>query len=190
MKIAVDVDDVLLQLVKRFLEVCNDRFGRNLSFEDADNYDFWKKYGIQREEVISIFISLQADSHLLDVCDENCTEYIEELKKRYDIDILTVRPESVRMNLLQKLDSIGIMQGSHYDKVIFVPFDPKDAKISLFNYDIYIDDNPNLIPAINNLNGKLLLLYDKPWNRDVDCGSNTIRVKNWNEIYNVIKDII
>jgi len=124
------------------------------------------------------------------MCDKDAIEYMQKLNNVFSVDILTVRPERVRAQLIHKLNDLGIKKGIHYNNAVFVPYDPRDAKIKLYDYDIYVDDNPNLVNATNNDNGKILLLYDQPWNREFVCNHNVIRVHNWKEVYNTIIEVV
>jgi uncharacterized HAD superfamily protein len=190
-KIAIDVDDVLLKFVERFLDVCNAKYGTNFTEDEVDNFSFYEIWGMNLDDAMKIFAPIQENADVLNVIDMKCADYIQKLKSDgRDIDILTVRVESAREPLIKKLDALGIKQGSHYDNLIFAPFKVKGVKITHYDYDIYIDDNPDLVKFINGESKKILLLYDQPWNRSVICsGKNIYRVMNWHEVYNKVVEI-
>ncbi|GAG95475.1 unnamed protein product, partial [marine sediment metagenome] len=65
---------------------------------------------------------------------------------------------------------------------------PYDIKMKQ-NYDVYVDDNPNLVEPIKKLKNRNLLLFDQPWNQNSVCENNVYRVYNWEEVYKKIGEL-
>ena len=73
--------------------------------------------------------------------------------------------------------------------MIVVPETPYDLKLKI-EFEIYVDDNPNLVEPIKNLKNRYLLLFNQPWNLDSICEQKIFRVNNWKEIYEIIQNFI
>ncbi len=186
MKIAIDVDGVLLDLMSEFCQMYNERFGTKYSKEDATNWDFYKDWDIPLEFLTDSFRQLHENPMITPLIDKVAPEIMKELRLVYDIDIITSREAYTRKALIERLNSLGIHKGSHYKEIIITPLSPNDVKLS-YEYDLFIDDNPNLATSINKYDDKILLLYNQPWNYSVQNTRNVVRVQNWTEILEFIK---
>ena len=62
--------------------------------------------------------------------------------------------------LINRLNSLNIKQKSHYNSIIYVDPKPYDTKMQL-GYDLFIDDDPNLIKSNEGSLKKDLFLYDQ-----------------------------
>lgn len=182
LKIAVDVDNVILDIIGKFIERYNQTNGTSVKFDDWDNWDYHQKLGMSDEIAYSWFRDIQANAMEMEALDWRIASYLEKMNEYFVVDIVSARPRHSLPALIKKLSSLGIEKNSHYRKIVTVPTHPKDAKIRC-NYDIYLDDNPNLARSLNEKNGKKILLYDQPWNRQIECNKNVYRVKNWKESY-------
>ena len=113
---------------------------------------------------------------------------MKKLNERYDLDIVSARLPEYRSSIINKLDSHDIVAGIQYTELILLHHRPYDIKLKQ-NYDLYVDDNPNLVEPIKKLKDRTLLLYDQPWNQDSVCEGNVHRVNDWKEVDKKIKEI-
>ncbi len=185
-KISIDVDGVILDLYGAFCSVYNKRNGTNFTKKKLIKYNFFLDWGIPKEEAFILFRELQENSVTISLEDVSAPFYIRKLNNKFTVDVVTARPEPTKSALIEILDSIGITKGLYYRSICLTPTYPLDIKI-VFDYDLYIDDNPELAKSIKKRPDKAMLLFDQPWNRSVKCKGNVIRVKNWKEIYNTIE---
>ncbi|MHA1642754.1 MAG: 5' nucleotidase, NT5C type [Promethearchaeota archaeon] len=181
MKIAVDIDGVLLDTMITFCEIFNARHGTSYKKSDVKRWDFYKDWNMTEEEMWEIFYQIYADSMSIPFIDNDAPGIMKELNKKYRVSIVSARDNNFRKEIIKKLEYHGIKQGSHYEKIVLVKHKPYHQKI-FHHYDIYIDDNPNLAHHIMKLKNRKLLLYDQPWNREILPNKNIIRVKLWKEI--------
>ncbi|TXT57220.1 MAG: hypothetical protein BAJALOKI2v1_510008 [Promethearchaeota archaeon] len=186
MKIAVDVDGVLLSLMERFCEVINQRVKTKFCKDHITEWEFFNQLNISEEEAYEIFHLLYEDSKNLPFIDYDAPFYLKELKKKHSIDIVSARDGKFKKELQMKLEFHGIKKGSHYENLILVESKPYDLKVEL-DYDLFIDDNPNLVEPIKRKNAKYLLLFSQPWNMHINSEKNVIRVDDWEETFNTIK---
>jgi 5'-nucleotidase len=174
MKIGIDMDDVINNLVDVWLDCYNKDYLDNLSIEDIrgwdiDNYtkighDIYKYLGDEK-----LFKSL-------DIKDDAST-IIEELLRNNEVYIVTA--------------NASYNKGVCDDKVNFVkkylPFFPVKNIIfinnkSLMDLDILIDDGVHNLETFKGIK----LLFDRPWNRDCDKFD---RASDWIDVFNYIKEL-
>ncbi|MBD3216148.1 MAG: hypothetical protein GF311_26275 [Candidatus Lokiarchaeota archaeon] len=188
MKIAVDVDGVLLDLMVTYCEIYNEQFETDYTKKDVIRWDFFEEWDINENQAFEIFHEIYENSFEIPLIDEYALFVLEQINKSHHVDIVSARSEQFTSQLGGTLKSHGINQGIHYRHLILVHEKPYDIKLRL-NYDLYIDDNPHLANAIRERNDEVLLLYDQPWNRVIDESENIIRVFNWKEIHHDIRNL-
>lgn len=182
MKIAIDIDGVLLDLMATFCDIFNQRYNTNYKKKDVINWEFFKDWSISEEEAYEIFYKIYEDSSSVPFIDENAPSILKSLNNFHHIDLVSARTSKYRHQLIKKLNAHGIRKGVQYTNLILVNHKPYDKKLDL-KYDIYVDDNPNLVEPVQKMKGRFLLLYDQPWNQYCICEENIIRVYNWKEIH-------
>ncbi|MFX0010600.1 MAG: hypothetical protein ACFE9R_09815, partial [Candidatus Hermodarchaeota archaeon] len=71
MKIAIDIDGVLLDIIVEYCKIYNKRFGTNYQKKDIRNWDFFKDWNITEDVAFNIFYEIYADSMNVPFIDEN-----------------------------------------------------------------------------------------------------------------------
>jgi uncharacterized HAD superfamily protein len=188
MRLSVDIDGVLLDIVVPYCEIYNSRYGTNYSKKDITNWEFFKEWGIEKELAFSIFYELYEDSSNVPFIDKDAPEMIKLLNDKHDVSIVSARLPQYRESIVKKLEHHKIYQEIHYDELVLLHHNPYDIKLK-HNYEIYIDDNPSLVEPIKNMEGRFLLLYDQPWNQESICDKNVFRVYNWKDVYKKVRAI-
>ena len=181
MKIAVDVDGVILAMIPKVCEVFNRMYNTNYTKNDVKQWEFFRDWNVSEKIIYKIFDKVYENSHTLHMVDENASYVLKKLFNTHKIDLLTARNIRFEHNLIKRLNSTDIRKGTHYEQIIHVSAKPYDSKLA-FDYDIIIDDNPNLVDAIRKYENKQLLLYDQPWNQGIKENTKIKRVYNWNQI--------
>lgn len=188
MRISVDIDGVLLQIMETYCDIYNNRFGTNYKIKDVTNWEFFKDWGIEQELAFSIFYEIYQDSSKVPFIDEEAPEVMKLLNDRHDVSIVSARLPEYRESIVKKLNFHKIFREIQYDELVLLHHLPYDIKLKQ-NYDIYIDDNPNLVEPIKNMEKRFLLLYNQPWNQGSLCERNVFRVYNWKEVYKKIREL-
>ncbi|MFX1480849.1 MAG: hypothetical protein ACFFCI_22415 [Promethearchaeota archaeon] len=177
----MDVDGVILDMVSKACEIYNKAYNTFYSKKDVKQWAFYKDWGISEKAMYKIFYEVYENSNLLPLIDNQAPIVLQKLNQKYQVDLVTARYSKYESKLLERLNTINILKDTHYNNLIHVEEKPSDAKLKL-NYDILIDDNPNLATKINRFPNKTLLLYDQPWNRTIKMSKQVIRVYNWTQI--------
>ena len=181
MKIAVDVDGVLLNIIEKFCKLFNSKYKTNYTKKDIIQWEFYRDLNISESEAYDIFYEIFRDVNI-SLEDENSVEILEQLNKNYYIDLVSARDSQFKSNLVKNLENVNIRKDIHFNNIIMVKSHPYDVKLD-YDYDIFIDDNPFLATAIQSFPKKVLLLYDQPWNQECRTGKNIYRVHDWKDIY-------
>ena len=184
LRIAVDVDGVLLNTSKLWIKKYNDKYDTNHTIGFMDSWDFHKKIGMSKKEFFKIL--KKCTNEILDVepCFELASYYLFLLRENH-IDIVTGSLADKEL-LKKRLDALNIRQGIEYEELYQLHPDKKDAKLNL-KYDIYIDDNPKLAEAIDNNDGYTFqVLVSQPWNRNYIPKRNVMRAYNWEDVIEAV----
>lgn len=182
MKIAVDVDGVILDSMAWFVRFFNRKYNTTYCQEDATEWGFFSDWDIQEDEFYEIFHTLYKSDEVAPLIDENIPAYLQQLNKTHHVDIVSARNPRFKEQLRVKLKKHHIKEQTHYEQLVVVKEKPEGLKASL-DYDLYIDDNPHLVPEIVRRPGKTLFLFLRPWNDCVNTDPpNVVRVSDWEEV--------
>ncbi|MFX1297008.1 MAG: hypothetical protein ACFFD2_19420 [Promethearchaeota archaeon] len=185
MRIAVDIDGVLLDIMVTYCEIFNKKNKTSYQKKDVKNWEFFRDWKITEQEAYEIFYEIYEDSMLVPFIDIKASSIMKELNKIHEVYIVSARQPKYRNPILKKLRSHNIRKNIQYKELILLHPKPYDIKLKQ-DFEIYIDDNPNLVDPIKELKGRILLLYDQPWNQDVNVEGNINRVFNWKDIFQFI----
>jgi len=179
LRIAVDLDGVLAETMETWCKRANEFLGTSFTLADLDTWAAWRKLGISREQFFQFLDEAWDDWESIPPTEPRLAEKVRKLARSGRIDVVTGRSK-------ETVNSAKSWLAGHkipYQGFVRVP-SWKD-KIFL-NYDIYIDDAPELMPLISRNPKMLGILYTRPWNRNVPDIPRIFRVKNWTEIPKVV----
>jgi len=190
MKIAIDIDGVLLDIIISYCEIYNKRYSpkKPKKKSDVTKWNFFDDWNIDEETGFNIFFEIYEDSGNIPFIGEGAPKIMKKLNERYDLDIVSARVPEYRVSITEKLISHDIKEGVQYTELILLHHKPYDIKLKQ-NYDVYVDDNPNLVEPIKKMEDRTLLLYDQPWNQDSVCENNVYRVYDWKGVEKKIFDL-
>lgn len=158
MKIALDVDGVLADVIKSWL-IYSNKIRDNISKDEITNWDFWKKFKINRYDFYEELSTCWKNWNAIPPTEENLSVITESLSNIGQVDIVTARELST--------DSFVKNWLKHHDITYqnYVSVIDGTLKADL-DYDVFIDDSP--LNAIKFLERKKnVLLYSQPWNQNI-----------------------
>jgi len=183
-KIGVDIDEVVVEFFRKYLELFNKKFNHNLKFEDITSFHIWDVVNIPKEaslELIREFYDSE-DFYTLPLVD-GAKDALGELSQKYKIYFITSRPEQVRektFNFLKKhLEKL--IFSLHFSGGVWGEHKSKGEICEELGIDVFIEDNFDYALDCAKRGIKTFLM-DKPWNQKEAGYRNLIRVKNWSEI--------
>ncbi len=179
MRIALDMDSVLADILPVTAQVINEKLGTNLTTVETEQWMFLEKLGLKGVTYPEIFEETWKRWEQIKPMEHGLAQFSRELMGLGEVDIVTAaggyKSEEARVKWLQKYDVM-------YHDIVVVPMHGKSAsgltsKLEL-PYDIWIDDNPEDTKAALS-SDKRFLVYDRKHNRDIDTSKspNVTRIR-------------
>ena len=177
MKIALDVDGVLADVIESWLNYSNTIRPKISKYEITD-WEFWKKFQINRFDFYSELSSCWKNWLSIPPTEKNLSSITKSLSKLGQVDIVTARERSTNSFVKNWLNHHNIS----YDNYVPVIDGPMKANL---DYDVFIDDSPlNTTKFLKN--DKKVILYTQPWNQHIS-ENKLYRVSNLLEAIDKIK---
>ena len=180
LKIGLDVDGVLADVIHSWLNY-NNKIRKPISKEEISEWDFWKRFQIDRYDFYKELSSCWQKWHKIPSTEQNLSLSTSVLSQVGEVDIVTAREESTHTFVKNWLSSRKIT----YKNYVGVSKGTEKAKL---DYDIFIDDSP--INAKSMLDdGKSVIVYNQPWNLRFD-DPRARRISQLKDAVPIIKTLI
>ena len=177
MKIALDVDGVLADVIQSWLNY-NNTIRPQLSKQDIADWDFWKKFQINRFDFYAELSSCWKNWNSIPPTEENLSSFTQNLSNLGQVDIVTARERSTDSFVKNWLNHHNIL----YNNYVSVIDGPMKADL---DYDVFIDDSPINAQKCLQCNKKVIL-YSQRWNQHIS--DNQIhKVSSLSEVIEKIK---
>jgi len=179
MKIALDVDGVLADVIQSWLNY-NNSIRQEISKQEISEWDFWKKFKINRYDFYAELSSCWKNWMSVPPTETNLSLTTKNLSKIGQVDIVTARERSTDSFVKNWLNHYDIS----YDNYVSVIDGPMKANL---DYDVFIDDSPlNALKIIEQK--KKIILYSQPWNQHI-LEDQIHRVSNLSEAIEEINSV-
>lgn len=185
LRIGIDLDDVVFDFVNFLIKNYQEKFGKNILFEEISSFYFEKVFNLSREEINLFFKEIFTKDSVLnmDLC-EFAKEVIFGLSKDNEIFFITSRVDA-REGTLESLNK-------HFSEINFELFfssnpycgnkgKTKGQICKDLGIDFMIEDSKEHSEVCAEYGIKVFLL-EKPWNKQTKEHKNIIKVKSWEEI--------
>ncbi len=177
MKIALDVDGVLADVIESWL-IYSNKIRSSISKDEITNWDFWKKFKINRYDFYEELSTCWKNWNTIPPTEDNLSVITENLSNFGQVDIVTARELSTDSFVKNWLNQHDIT----YQNYVSVIDGTMKADL---DYDVFIDDSP--LNAIKFLEReKNVLLYSQPWNQSI-TNSNIQRIFTLSEAVEKLK---
>ncbi|MGY5141482.1 MAG: 5' nucleotidase, NT5C type [Nitrosopumilus sp.] len=174
MKIALDVDGVLADVIVSWIEI-NNQNRTKISKNDVTSWDFWKQFNIDRFDFYSELSKCWENWNEIPPTEKNLQQSTKLLNQNATVDIVTAREQYTDTFVKNWLNHFNIS----YDNYVSVIDGTMKADL---DYDLFIDDSP-LNAEKFTLKNKKFLLYNQPWNQNIQL-KNVNRISN---LFDVVK---
>ena len=171
MKIAIDVDGVLANIYDPIFTLLG---RRELSSRDVKCWEFFDDLRVDRRAFWDAYKRLWSEEfHLIPLIEKDSPKILAELRRSFEIHIVTSRPVETHLGTIRWLEYHRI----EYDKIIFLPPSADKTKmLSLDNYLCLVDDNPAFVKD------ERVILFDQPWNQGVLAR----RIRSLKELFDIL----
>ena len=180
MKIALDFDGVLANTMELWVDEYNRLHpSKKITMDDIDRWAFFEKENIALsfDHAFEIFDFCWRHSELINPNESNQRFKVNSLRQLGQVDIVT--------SVIKNKDKIKEWLINH--SIAYASDIVFNQKKWELDYDIFIDDSPSNAEEIRKL-GKICLLYNQKWNRDVKEDNQVIRVYSLDHVADVIKN--
>ena len=180
LKIAVDLDGVLAETMEVWCKKASELLGHRIRLEDLDSWASWRKFGITKDQFFLLLDEAWDSWEEIPPTEPGLAAKVAKVELLGSLDIVTGRSK-------QTVEGAKNWLAHHkipYER--FVRVQGWRDKVFL-NYDVYIDDAPELMPLISRNPRMRAILYTRPWNRDVSSMPRVFRVENWAQIPSVLE---
>lgn len=178
----MDLDGVLAETMEAWCKKANGEFGKSLKLEDLTTWASWGLVGISKDDFYRILDEVWDSWKDIPPTEDNIAEKVSKIRPFGQIDIVTGRSPRTVEEVKKWLKHYLV----EYDR--FVRVRGWRDKVHL-DYDVYIDDAPELMPLISRRPVSWGILYDRPWNRDVADLPKVLKAKNWSAIPTLMKKV-
>ena len=180
MKIIVDVDGVLADLMTLVVAWVNARYGTH--FKRSDIREWNQPLEGTGTDIGTVIAELMLDdTFLLKIPSvEGSIGGMKCLNCRYHVMLATARPHSATSLTMKWLWKRDI----HWKNYVTCVHHPKSQERG----DVLIDDNvDNCLQFAGT--GRVAILFDQPWNRDFigASGSRIVRARGWEDVLGILK---
>jgi 5'(3')-deoxyribonucleotidase len=182
MKIALDVDSVLADVIVTWLDVYREFSGHSLMKTEVNTWNFWRNLDLTRKQFEDIFTESWCRWEQIPPTENNLAGTVKHLRQLHTVDIVTGRT----LNTVPDVKKWLSWQNIAYEQFVRVPAYTLKSNLE---YDVFIDDSPyNVMGAA--FKNRYSILYDQPWNQDVEPHPSIFRVKNLLEALEIVEKLV
>ena len=180
LRIALDLDGVLADATGSWLRLFKQRFRVPLRRSQINEWDFWKRLGLKQKDFEDIFAEAWQRWQSIRETEGNLPEKVDRLRSLGELDIVTGRSRDTIKYAAKWLSNKRI----NFGKIVLVgTYAPK----AHLDYDVFIDDSPRHANEAAEC-GKIGLLYNQPWNKNVGEKDNLIRIQNLQDASTILEN--
>ncbi len=182
LSIAVDLDGVLANTMAPACKIINQRHSTHFEVSSFVRWRAWETAKITREEFFRTLDQAWFEWQTIPPTEEHIAEKVDRLREFGKVDIVTGRSPETVASANSWLKKQGIQFCS------FVRADSGNDK-SRLNYDVFIDDSPELMFQLSKRN-KHGILYTQPWNEELPQMTRIFRVDSWDQTLGIVGEIV
>ncbi|AWI07262.1 5' nucleotidase, NT5C type [Clostridium drakei] len=183
LNICIDIDGTITDPYF-WLDIANKYFNKNITIDKVTEYKVDIVMGVTRDEYYDFYKKNKFKMHNDNVSlRKDAKEVIEELIKLNNIYFVTARDKDLKLLTYSYLNNNEIP----YDDVFVLGTHYKVDMARKLKCDIFIEDCYENALQLSE-NGFKVLLIDTNYNRK-PLNKNIVRALNWNEIYEIIKEM-
>src|SRR3989339_799074 len=163
MLIGIDIDDVLLHFTPALIEYHNHTYKTSLTYDQFKSPNFWEVWGGTKQESrkkVDDFFKTTYFRKMQPIV--GAKEALFELRKKHNLVNITARPNYLETETREAINKY---------------FPDSIQKIYLRDYYDFECLSPN----------RDVILFNRPWNIEVDLPKEIERINTWDEVLKIIK---
>jgi uncharacterized HAD superfamily protein len=196
-RIYVDLDDVLCETARAFLEVLERDFGKVVRFEDIHSFDLGRSFGLAPDELTRFMKSVHAPQVLaaMEPVEGAVKVLAGWVEAGYEVAVVTGRPTSTQAASAEWLVATAVPHHSltfvdKYARPEWSGDGPTALtleELSRTEFCLAVEDSLRVARHLARELGLQVLLLDRPWNRgepglEESARGQILRCRDWGEI--------
>ncbi len=174
-QIAVDLDGVLANTMESCCKIVNKRHSAHFEVSSFTQWKAWETANISKDEFFRALDEAWFEWRSIPPVKKKLAEKVGRLLRFANVDIVTGRSPETVTPAKSWLKSQRIVYNA------FVRTNSTIEKVTL-NYDLLIDDSPELITSLTAKPYGYAILYTQPWNKEIQEMPNVMRANSWDQI--------
>jgi hypothetical protein len=163
--------------------IINRRHSTHFEVSSFVHWKAWEIANISRDEFFRSLDDAWFDWGTIPPTEEQLAEKVGKLLEFSNVDIVTGRSPATVASAKSWLKAQRIRFNS------FVRTDSGMDKADL-NYDVFIDDSPELMSVLTSRPDRHGILYTQPWNKELPAIPRISRVDSWGNIPERVREIL
>ena len=174
-QVAVDLDGVVVDLVSAMLPKLSELAGRAVTHDDITVFDIGRALGLSDGAMTELWDWLEHERAYVSAPPIDGAVDALRVLGPDGVRLVTSRPESLRGQTLEWLAGHGL---GDYRLDMGLP---AQKLVETNHFRALVEDNPTHLASLAS-RVEVLVLFDQPWNRAAAAPENTVRVRDWAEI--------
>ncbi len=192
MKIGIDIDGVIANMMPTLVRFHNDNYGTSLEIDNFKSHDLHETWGGTFEDAVSKVHKFYLSDYFNEIAPvEGSIEALSSLRMKNELFLITARPLSIEKNTRDWIDMHfgGMFSGMYMADALTLKSGSFKSQIcNDLGIDVMIEDNiGNALECSKNV--RHVFLFNTPWNQDVGLPENVTRIKSWNELIENLEKI-
>jgi uncharacterized HAD superfamily protein len=183
LNICIDIDGTITDPYY-WLSYANTYFNSNISESKITSYDIAKVLNVNRSQYLEFYERFKTKIHSNQELRDDAKEILDKLYESNNIYFVTARDKSLELLTLLYLKNHELQ----FNEVFVLGTSDKVSTAMDLKCDIFIEDSYDNAVQLSNSGFKVILI-DTNYNR-FPLNENIIRVYNWNEIFEIINEIL
>lgn len=188
MNIAVDIDEVLADLLTQYINFLNKEYKLSLSriqFQGYYTWATWQELKVEKHKLFERFYKSNYFQNIEPI--KEALENLKVIKNNHKLFIVTSRPDYLKESTCSWIEKFF---PNTFEDIFFANYllnKKKSEVCKTINSEIIIEDNIDYANdcAINNIN---VIIISYPWNKHSEH-SKIHRVKSWRHVPLALKQI-
>jgi uncharacterized HAD superfamily protein len=186
MRIAIDLDDTLINFAEQFIKFHNFVFDTYYNFNEFHSFIFSNVWGGTKEDNICEIRNYYGSDHFKNIKPlQGAVDAVSKLAKDNELFIITSRNEEVAELTKKQVRTLfpDVFKEVHFTSHFSLITTPKSkAEVcDALDIDVLIEDSPDYATDCIK-DGRRIFLFARPWNIKRDVDKSIIRVNSWKEI--------
>jgi 5'(3')-deoxyribonucleotidase len=182
-RVAVDLDGVLANTMAACCRIINARHLTHFEVASFVHWEAWQIANISRDEFFRSLDDAWFHWRTIPPTEEQLAEKVGKLLEFSKVDIVTSRSPETVASARAWLKAERIRFNS------FIRTNSGMDKADL-DYDVFVDDSPELMSALALKPDSYGILYTQPWNKELPTMPRISRVDSWSQIPERAREIL